>query len=71
MFGLIPKEEKFFHMFQEMGGIIVEGAKELKDMLDHYADPPASQKKIKDIEHRGDTQTHDIIKKLKKLHNPL
>ena len=66
MFGLIPKEEKFFQMFQEMGGIIVEGAKELKDMLDHYTDPPASQKRIKDIEHRGDTQTHDIIKKLNK-----
>ena len=29
MFGLIPKEEKFFQMFQEMGGIIVEGAKKL------------------------------------------
>ena len=66
MFGLIPKEEKFFLMFQEMGRIIVEGAKELKDMLDHYSDPPKSQKAIKDIEHRGDVQTHEIIKKLNK-----
>jgi len=64
MFGLIPKEEKFFQMFQEMGDIIVEGAKELKKMLDDYTDPAASQKAIKDIEHRGDHQTHDIIKKL-------
>jgi predicted phosphate transport protein (TIGR00153 family) len=64
MFGLIPKEEKFFHMFQEMGGIIVEGAKELKNMLDNYSDPVASQKAIKGIEHRGDVQTHEIIKKL-------
>jgi predicted phosphate transport protein (TIGR00153 family) len=64
MFGLIPKEEKFFQMFQEMGGIIVEGAKELKTMLDNYSDPAASQKKIKEIEHRGDQQTHEIIKKL-------
>lgn len=66
MFGLIPKEEKFFQMFQEMGGIIVEGATALKEMLDHYSDPAASQKAIKDIEHRGDTQTHKIIKKLNK-----
>src|SRR5512137_2015053 len=64
MFGLIPKEEKFFQMFQEMGGIIVEGAKELKSMLDNYTDPAASQKAIKDIEHRGDHQTHEIIRKL-------
>lgn len=64
MFGLIPKEEKFFQMFQEMGDIIVEGAQELKKMLDNYADPAASQKLIKDIEHRGDHKTHEIIKKL-------
>ena len=64
MFGLIPKEEKFFQMFQDMGGLIVEGAKLLKEMLDNYSDPVASQKAIKDVEHRGDHQTHDIIKKL-------
>jgi uncharacterized protein len=66
MFGLIPKEEKFFQMFQEMGGIIVEGAKLLKEMLDDYSDPVASQRAIKDVEHRGDHQTHAIISKLNK-----
>jgi predicted phosphate transport protein (TIGR00153 family) len=64
MFGLIPKEEKFFQMFQDMGGLIVEGARLLKEMLDDYSDPVASQKAIKAVEHRGDQQTHDIIKKL-------
>ena len=64
MFGLIPKEEKFFQMFQEMGGIIVDGAKLLKEMLDNYSDPVSSQRAIKEIEHRGDMQTHAIIKKL-------
>jgi len=66
MFGLIPKEEKFFQMFQEMGGIIVEGARLLKVMLDDYSDPVASQRAIKEVEHRGDIQTHDIIRKLNK-----
>jgi len=64
MFGLIPKEEKFFQMFQDMGGLIVDGARLLKEMLDDYSDPVASQKAIKDVEHRGDQQTHEIIKKL-------
>lgn len=64
MFGLIPKEEKFFQMFQDMGGLIVEGARLLKEMLDDYSDPVASQKAIKEVEHRGDHQTHEIIKKL-------
>jgi predicted phosphate transport protein (TIGR00153 family) len=64
MFGLIPKEEKFFQMFQAMGGLIVDGAKLLKEMLDNYGDPLASQQAIKEIEHRADIQTHEIINKL-------
>ena len=66
MFGLIPKDEKFFVMFKEMSMRLIEGAEELKDMLDNFHDPQLSQRKIKDIEHRGDSQTHDIIKKLNK-----
>jgi len=66
MFGLIPKEEKFFVMFREMGEIITEGATSLKSMLDDYIDPIASQRGIKDIEHKGDNKTHEIIKTLNK-----
>jgi len=66
MFGLIPKEEKFFKMFQDMGVIITEGAQQLKVMLDDYVDPLASQRQIKDTEHKGDNQTHLIIKTLNK-----
>jgi predicted phosphate transport protein (TIGR00153 family) len=66
MFGLIPKDEKFFIMFREMTWNIIEGAELLKDMLDSYHDPQASQIRIKEIEHKGDTITHEIIKKLNK-----
>lgn len=66
MFGLIPKEEKFFPMFHEMTKNIVTGATILKEMLDHFHNPTSSQHKIKDLEHIGDLQTHEIIKKLNK-----
>jgi len=66
MFGLIPKDEKFFLMFREMSANIVEGAQLLKDMLDNFEDPSTSQRKIKEVEHKGDSQTHEIIKKLNK-----
>lgn len=66
MFGLIPKEEKFFAMFKDMAANIVTGGKLLKQMLDSYDDPLASQKKIKDVEHACDAVTHDIIQKLNK-----
>jgi uncharacterized protein len=66
MFGLIPKDEKFFAMFKEMTWNIIEGAELFKEMLDNFEDPAGSQRKIKDVEHKGDTITHDIIKKLNK-----
>lgn len=66
MFGLIPKEEKFFVMFREMAKNIIEGAAALKEMLDNFIDPPKSQLLIKEIEHKGDLKTHEIIKKLNK-----
>ncbi|GAM09720.1 hypothetical protein OR1_02000 [Geobacter sp. OR-1] len=66
MFGLIPKEEKFFAMFKEMTVTIIEGANLLKDLMDNFEDPVMSQKNIKELEHRCDQLTHDIIKKLNK-----
>ena len=66
MFGLIPKEEKFFQMFREMGDTIVTSAEQLKQMLDSYHDPELSRVHIKEIEHQADNQTHEIIKKLNK-----
>ncbi|OGU14555.1 MAG: phosphate transport regulator [Geobacteraceae bacterium GWC2_53_11] len=64
MFGLIPKEEKFFAMFQEMGQIIVSGAERLKLMMDDYDNPAEGQRAVKDIEHQGDVLKHKIIKML-------
>lgn len=66
MFGLIPKEEKFFQLFKDMTTNIIEGAKLLKDMLDNFENPGKSQIRIKDLEHKGDSITHEIIQKLNK-----
>jgi len=68
MFGLIPKEEKFFVMFQEMTKNIIEGAKLLKQLTDDFNPTSAVElyHQIKEIEHRGDGQTHDIIRMLNK-----
>lgn len=66
MFGLIPKEEKFFKLFKDMTTNIIEGAQLLKDMLDNFDNPAISQAKIKDVEHKGDSITHEIIQTLNK-----
>jgi len=64
MFGLIPKDEKFFAMFEAMSKIILEGAELLREMLNNFEEAKAIQKKIKEVEHKGDGQTHEIIQKL-------
>lgn len=61
MFGLIPREEKFFEMFQEMGQILVSGAERLKQMLDEDGKLDEGQRAIKEIEHLGDAQKKRII----------
>lgn len=66
MFGLMPKDEKFFQMFKQMTTNIIEGAKLLKEMLDNFDNPVESQRRIKEVEHKGDAITHDIIQKLNK-----
>ena len=66
MFGMIPKEEKFFKLFKNMTENIIEGSRLLKDMLDNFEDPNESQRRIKDVEHKGDSITHEILQKLNK-----
>ena len=66
MFGLIPKDETFFKLFKEMTENIIEGAKLLKEMLDNFEHPAESQRRIKEVERKGDTITHTIIQKLNK-----
>jgi uncharacterized protein len=64
MFKFVPHKEKFFDLFKEAAQNALEGARALKDMLDHYQNPPESWKKIKDFEHEGDRITHRTIRSL-------
>ena len=64
VFSLIPKEEKYFEMFKEAAQNIHRGAALLKEMMETWKDPVGMAKRIKDVEHDGDTITHNIARKL-------
>ena len=64
MFGLIPKETAFFEMFQRAAHNMIEGSRLLKEMMEHFEDPIRQAARIKDVEHIGDTITHEIARKL-------
>ena len=64
MFRLIPREEKFFEMFEAAARNIHRGAELLVEMMEDYHDPEKQADAILQVEHQGDTITHDIIHKL-------
>jgi uncharacterized protein len=64
MVRLIPKDTKFFDMFAEMASNLGDGARLLKQTLQDFQNVEARVLQLKDIEHRGDDMTHNILTKL-------
>jgi len=61
---LIPREERFYHDFQAMAAQLERGARMLEEML--APDRPVCDKadEIKEVEHKCDFITHEIIQRL-------
>jgi len=64
VFRLIPREERFFDLFEEQGRNIVAAAERLREMIFDFSDAPAKSMAIKELEHVGDVLTHDLIRKI-------
>jgi len=66
MFRLIPREEKFYSDFVSMADQLKIGARMLEEMF--ATDPPRADKahEIKEVEHKCDFLTHEIIQRLNK-----
>ena len=63
-FRLIPREEKFYSDFEALADELKRGARLLEEML--APDPPNWNKadEIKEVEHKCDFLTHDVIQRL-------
>ena len=66
LFGLIPREEAFFELFKQAAHNMIEGSRLLKVMMEDFRSPIEQARGIKDIEHIGDSITHDIAFRLNK-----
>ena len=64
MFRILPREEKFFDLFEQQSSHIVSAARVLEELTVNYADAKAAAQKIKDLEHAGDSLTHEIVRRL-------
>ncbi len=63
-FPFIPREQKFFDLFEESARNMVKAAQVLKELVDTWEDVKKSLDEIADLEHKGDTITHQIIAQL-------
>jgi predicted phosphate transport protein (TIGR00153 family) len=66
LFGLIPREEAFFELFKKAAHNMIEGSRLLKAMMEDFRSPIEQARGIKDVEHVGDSITHDIALRLNK-----
>jgi uncharacterized protein len=64
MFRLLPREEKFFDLFEQQGANIVLASCALEELTLEYASAKAKAERVKDLEHAGDTVTHEIVRRL-------
>ena len=63
---LIPKEEKFFDLFEELAAKIEEGAKFFLEMAEKYDYSEHNIARLKEIEHEADIITHTTYAKMHK-----
>jgi len=64
MFSLIPREVRFFDLFEQQSQHMIQGAALLYELVHNFADARAKAHAIKEVEHQGDQVTHEIVKRL-------
>ena len=64
MFNLIPKEVRFFDLFERQSELIIQASGLLHELVHNFADARAKAHKIKEVEHEGDSTTHEIVRRL-------
>jgi uncharacterized protein Yka (UPF0111/DUF47 family) len=64
MFGLKPKEDKFFELFAQSACLVQKGAYILKDAVIDYSNMGEKMQLISDLEHEADDLNDAIVDKL-------
>ncbi len=64
MFNLIPREVRFFDLFEQQSQHIIKAAALLHELVHDFPDARAKAHAIKEVEHQGDLLTHEIVKRL-------
>ena len=60
----LPREDKFFNLFEQSARNIVKASQTLKDMVDNWEMVGGRVAEITELEHEGDSITHQILAQL-------
>ena len=63
-FLITPKDTKFYDLFEQDTANLVIAAEKLVDLFNNYEDVEVKARQLKDLEHQGDTITHEIIRRV-------
>jgi predicted phosphate transport protein (TIGR00153 family) len=63
-FPFIPREEKFFGLFEEGARNMVKAAQRLKQLVDTWENVEVKVSEITELEHEGDRITHQIMEQV-------
>ncbi|MDD5628918.1 MAG: DUF47 family protein [Elusimicrobia bacterium] len=63
-FNLLPKEEKFFRLFEAQADYNTKAVKAFKELVKNWDDKSTAFEVIREIEHEADITTHEIYDKL-------
>jgi predicted phosphate transport protein (TIGR00153 family) len=63
-FPFMPTEKKFFDLFEQSAQNMVKAAQGLKEMVDTWKNLEGRVSEITELEHQGDTITHQIMAQL-------
>jgi predicted phosphate transport protein (TIGR00153 family) len=61
---LVPRTTEFYDLFRQAGENALEAARMAQSRFRDFPNPSVTQAEVKEIEHRGDRITHDIIQLL-------
>ena len=61
---LVPREQRFYDLFEQQAAILVSAGVLLKEALDDMGNLPARRREIKDLEHQGDKITYETMRTL-------
>lgn len=63
-FRVKPRDESFYRMISDAGRTVADSAAVLMQLLDPAADRSAIASQLRELEHVGDSHTHQILRQL-------